>query len=437
MNIILLSGGSGKRLWPLSNDVRSKQFVKLFDGTNGEKESMVQRMYRGIKEVNPSSKVVVATSKTQISEIHNQLGNSVSISLEPYRRDTFPAIALAVSFLHDVEGVDENDVAVVCPVDPYVDKEYFIALASLNLEAMKDNSNLVLMGMKPTYPSEKFGYIIPEEDKDVSKVKMFKEKPTEEVAKEYIAQGALWNSGIFAFKIKYLLKRAHELIDFTDYYDLFDKYEGLKKVSFDYAVSESEKSISVLKFEGKWEDLGTWGSLTKVMNQKAIGNVVLIGENNNTYCINELDIPLVCVGIDNAIVAASPEGILVSSLEESDKIKDAVSNLTNPVMFAEKSWGKYRVIDVSSKSIAIKVTLEAGSGMSYHSHQRRDEVWTIVSGKGTTTVDGIIQDVKPGDVIAINAGCKHTIRAITDLEIIEVQLGEDIDVKDKQKFELI
>ena len=177
MNIVLLSGGSGKRLWPLSNDVRSKQFIKLFAAPNGENESMVQRMYRGIKSVNSSSKVVVATSKTQISEIHNQLGDDVLISVEPFRRDTFPAIALAVAFLHDVEGVGDNESVVVCPVDPYVDSEYFNALSNLSAAAISGDSNLVLMGMKPTFPSEKYGYIIPASADAVAQVKTFREKP--------------------------------------------------------------------------------------------------------------------------------------------------------------------------------------------------------------------------------------------------------------------
>ena len=219
MNIVLLSGGSGKRLWPLSNDIRSKQFIKIFKSESGEYESMVQRMYRQIRKVDSDAKVTIATSKSQVSAINNQLGEAVGISVEPCRRDTFPAIALATAYLVDVMGVSEEDSVVVCPVDPYVNDDYFEMLKKLSEQAEKGEANLVLMGMEPTYPSEKYGYIIPESKEALSRVKTFKEKPDIETAKGYLAQGALWNGGVFAYKLKYVLDKAHELIDFSDYQD--------------------------------------------------------------------------------------------------------------------------------------------------------------------------------------------------------------------------
>ena len=154
MNIILLSGGSGKRLWPLSNDIRSKQFIKLFK--NGDEyESMVQRVYRQITTVDPNANVTIATSKSQASAIKNQLGEKVSICVEPCRRDTFPAIVLAAAYLHDELGVDIGESVVVCPVDPYVDNTYYEAVGKLQKLAEEGNANITLMGIEPTYPSEK------------------------------------------------------------------------------------------------------------------------------------------------------------------------------------------------------------------------------------------------------------------------------------------
>ena len=245
MNIVLLSGGSGKRLWPLSNDIRSKQFIKIFKQQDGSYESMVQRVYRQIKKVDSDATVTIATSKTQVSAIHNQLGDNVGISVEPCRRDTFPAIALATAYLVDVLKIDPEESVVVCPVDPYVEDDYFEALKDLAEQADKGEANLVLMGIEPTYPSEKYGYIIPVSAEHTSMVSTFKEKPTEEVAREYIAQGALWNGGVFAYKLKYVMQRAHELIEFQDYQDLFEKYDTLTKISFDYAVVE--KVLQILK----------------------------------------------------------------------------------------------------------------------------------------------------------------------------------------------
>ena len=436
MNIILLSGGSGKRLWPLSNDVRSKQFIKIFKNENGEYESMVQRMYRSIKKIDKDAKVTIATSKTQVSELIHQLGEDINISVEPTRRDTFPAIALATSYLHDVLNVSEDEAVVVCPVDPYVEDDYFKALEKLYKLASSGKSNLTLMGMEPTYPSEKYGYILSTSKDDVSDVSEFKEKPTEEKAKEYIKQGALWNAGIFAYKIGYVLKRAHELIDFTDYYDLFSKYEKVNKISFDYAVVEHEESIQVMRFAGEWKDLGTWNTLTEAMDEDYVGNVTLNDKCENTKVLNSLDIPVLCMGTKNLIVASSPEGILVTDPEQSSFIKPIVEKFDSTIRYAEKSWGKYEVIDVGHDSLTIKVTMNEGHKMSYHSHERRNEVWTIVSGEGTVIVDGMSQHVHAGDVVTIQAGCRHTIIADTDLKIVEVQLGKDIDVKDKKKYEL-
>lgn len=436
MNIVLLSGGSGKRLWPLSNDVRSKQFIKIFKGKDDDRESMVQRVYHQIKKIDADATVTIATAKTQVSAIHNQLGNGVGISVEPCRRDTFPAIALATAYLHDVQGVGEEEAVVVCPVDPYVEDDYFEALKALGEQAEKGEANLVLMGIEPTYPSEKYGYIIPADKEQVSSVKTFKEKPDEETAKKYITQGALWNGGVFAYKLKYVLNKAHELLDFKDYADLFAKYDTLEKISFDYAVVEKEDNIQVMRFAGEWKDLGTWNTLTEAMGESSVGNVIENDTNVNVHIVNELDVPVLCMGLKDVIVSASPEGILVADKEKSAQIKGYVDKLDNQIMYAEKSWGSFRVLDAEDGSMTIKVTLNPGHKMNYHSHEHRSEVWNIISGNGTVIVDGKKRDVSAGDVIELPAGCKHTVIAETELRIIEVQIGKEINIHDKKKYEL-
>lgn len=436
MNIVLLSGGSGKRLWPLSNDIRSKQFIKIFKTEDGGYESMVQRVYGQIMATDPDAQVTIATSKTQVSAIHNQLGQDVGISVEPYRRDTFPAIALATAYLVDVQDVDPNESVVVCPVDPYVENDYFKAIKTLGEQAAKGEANLVLMGIEPTYPSEKYGYIIPEDKANLSVVKTFKEKPDAATAEDYIAQGALWNGGVFAYRLGYVLDKAHALIDFEDYDDLFAKYETLEKISFDYAVVEKEPKIHVMRFGGKWKDLGTWNTLTEAMEEPIVGQAEMNEDCANVHIINELDVPVLAMGLQDVVISASPEGILVSDKAQSSYIKPYVDAIDQQIMFAEKSWGSFRVLDVEDESLTIKVTLNPGHQMNYHSHDHRDEVWTIVTGMGRTIVDGLEQSVQAGDVITMEAGCRHTIIADTELQIIEVQLGQEIDVNDKRKYKL-
>ncbi len=434
MNIILLSGGSGKRLWPLSNDIRSKQFIKIFKNEDGEYESMLQRVYRQIKSADAGASVTVATSKSQVSLIHNQLGADVGISVEPFRRDTFPAIALAAAYIHEKRKIAENEPVVICPVDPYVDSDYFCALKKLSRLAESGERRLVLMGIKPTYPSEKYGYIIPETDDAISAVKTFKEKPDKYTAEKYISEGALWNSGVFACKLKYLLDKAEELIGTGSYDGLFSRYKTLKKISFDYAVAEKERQIGVMRFSGRWMDVGTWNTLTSVMSDAVIGDAVLNDCCENVSVLNETDLPIICMGLKDMIVSASPDGILVSDKEQSGYIKPFVDGMDRQVMFAEKSWGSFRVIDIGKESLTIKVTLNPGHKMNYHSHEYRDETWIVTEGEGKAVLNGEERPVKPGDVISMKAGCRHTVSALSELKIIEVQTGKEISISDKKKY---
>jgi len=436
MNIILLSGGSGKRLWPLSNDIRSKQFIKIFKNEDGTYESMVERVYRQIKTVDPDANVTVATSKSQVSVIHNQLGMNVGISVEPSRRDTFPAIALSCAYLTDVKGISPDETVVICPVDPFVEYKYFEALKTICNHAAEADANLVLMGIEPTAPSEKFGYIIPESQDTVSRVSTFKEKPTREVAEEYIKQGALWNGGVFSCKLSYILSRAHELIEFENYKDLYAKYDTLNKISFDYAVVEHEKCIDVVRFSGLWRDLGTWSTLTDAMDEKIVGEGVIGDKCENVHILNEMNLPVLTMGVSDIVVAVSPEGILVSDKQSADYIKPYVEKISSRVMFAEKSWGSFRILDAGESWLTVKVTLNAGHSMNYHSHSRRDELWTVIEGEGYAIIDDTEIRLGVGSVIRIPRGARHTVFAFTELKLIEVQTGDEISVSDKQKFPL-
>lgn len=436
MNVILLSGGSGKRLWPLSNDIRSKQFIRLFRNEAGEYESMVQRVYRQIKTADENASVTIATSKSQVSVIYNQLGDQVSVCVEPCRRDTFPAIVLAAAYLRYEKGIAGDEAVAVCPVDPYVENSYYEAVGRLIQLAGEGGANLTLMGVAPTYPSEKYGYIIPESVGEVSPVKEFREKPDKEMAEQYIAQGALWNAGVFAFRLDYLLDKARGMIDFSDYRDLYAKYETLTKISFDYAVAEQESSIQVLRYAGSWMDVGTWNMMAEVMDAAAKGNVTLDEACENTHVISELDIPMLCVGCRDMVIAASGDGILVADKARCDSIKPLVEKINTEIRFAEKSWGTYTVVDAQPGSMTVKIKLQEGSRLKYHSHTQRNEAWNILSGTGRTVVDGMEQTVHAGDVITMAAGCKHTLIAETDMDIIEVQIGKEISKSDKTVYPL-
>lgn len=326
MNIILLSGGKGKRLWPLSNNSKPKQFLKLLKKEDGTYESMLQRTYRKIKGKDESANILVTAAQDQIDEIYDQLGYDVNVSIEPSIRDTFSAIVLATAYLKEKMHVLASESVLVCPVDTLSGDDYYNFLPILDEIINKEEENLTLVGIEPYYPSEKYGYILPASTNFISKVIEFVEKPNIENAKKFIKQGALWNSGIFAYKINYILKKAQEIIGYSSYTHLYKTYQEIKRISFDYAIVELEKSIQVVRFPGKWKDLGTWGTLIEELPYNTIGNTLC--ENcNNTHIINIGHKPIVCIGVDNLIVAASSEGFLIVSKDKADDIKSIIERI--------------------------------------------------------------------------------------------------------------
>lgn len=427
MNIVLLSGGSGKRLWPLSNEIRSKQFLKLLSDANGGHESMVQRVYRQITQAGIHANIVVATSATQVESIRGQLPDDVDVVVEPERRNTFPAIVLAASYLESRKKMDSEETVIVLPVDPYVDVEYFETFKKMDERVQQGGMDIVLMGITPSYPSEKYGYIIPGADGSVTG---FKEKPDEASAKALIQQGALWNAGVFAFKLKYLMGIADNYLESREFEEVIKHYASLKKDSFDYEVVERAEALAVIRYNGAWKDIGTWNTLTEEMQEESIGDVIMGEECINTHVINELSIPVVALGTQNLVIAAGQDGILVSDKHKSSYIKPYVENIDNRPMYEERRWGEYKVYDYSqyadgTKSLTKHVTINAGCAQDYHVHRYKDEVITVANGEGELVVDGCLMKLSRGDSISIRRGQKHAIRAFQDLQLISVQISED------------
>ena len=328
MNIVLLSGGSGNRLWPLSTPENSKQFLKILKTDDGRTESMLQRVFAQIHRVDQSAVVTVATSADQAAEIHRQLGEAIKISIEPDKKDTFPAIVLASSYLVDVLQIDPEETVAFCPVDPFADDSFFATIRDACAYISSVQEHLMLLGITPTAPLEKYGYIVPKAENDISLVASFKEKPDKKNAQRYIDNGALWNAGVFVFKLSYILKRAHELIDFSDYYDLFQKYHTIESISFDYAVVEHEKDILVKRYNGAWSDIGTWDALTATMDTHFVGKAVS-DRPENVFVINETEKPIIVLGLENVVVSATDSGIIVSDIQASHKIKPYVDQAKN------------------------------------------------------------------------------------------------------------
>lgn len=442
MQLILLSGGSGKRLWPLSNDSHSKQFLRLLPAPDGTKESMLQRVVRQIRESGLDAEVTIATGKSQVDAISSQLGDSVDVVTEPERRDTFPAIALACLYLQKEKSCAEDEVVVVMPSDPYADENYFRTMGQMASAVSSEVADLVLMGIEPTCASTKYGYVVPQRNgENVMKVDRFTEKPNSEKAKELIDGGALWNGGVFAFHLGYLTGIIRKYIQVCSFQEALDRYGELPKISFDYEVAEKATSVAVVPYKGVWKDLGTWNTLSEVLGNKGIGRVLMDENCPNTHVINTLDTPCICVGASNLIVAASPDGILVADKEYSESIKPLVTQLDDRPMYGGRRWGTYRVIDryvtpnERNHSLTKRLCIKAGKSISYQIHFHRDEVWTFVDGTGRLVLDGEVREVKAGDVAFIRKGQKHAVKALTDLHFIEVQIGDELIEEDIERFD--
>lgn len=451
MQIILLSGGSGKRLWPLSNGVRSKQFLRLLPGPGGEPESMTQRVVRQLAEsglLNDAkqpngSGIVVATSASQRDVLINQLGDRVEIVTEPERRDTFPAIALSSTWLRYAKGCSRDETVIVMPCDPYTEAGYFRTVKRMAEAVENGAADLVLMGIRPTYPSTKFGYIVPAADAagEVLKVARFTEKPDEARAARLLEEGALWNGGVFAFRLGYLLDALKTYLpDVSSFEEVHARYGELPKISFDYEVVEKARSVAAVPFSGEWKDLGTWNALTEELASKSTGNVVLGRHAENTHVVNELDTLVLCEGVKDVIVAANSDGILVCGKEHSERIKEYVDKLNVRPMYEERRWGYYKVLGQSTyedghRTLTKLLHLNAGCSISYQTHARREEVWTFVDGEGLLVLDGEVRKVGRGDVAHIRRGELHAVKALTDLEIIEVQSGDELVEEDIRRFD--
>jgi mannose-1-phosphate guanylyltransferase len=441
MKVILLSGGSGKRLWPLSSDARSKQFLKVLINEKNERESMVQRVWKQLKKVNLAESAFLSTSQSQVEMIQTQLGNKIPLIIEPLRRDTFPAIALASVYLYSQVKVDVHEVICILPVDPFVEDVFFQNVRQLENMIHQEKADIALIGVKPTYPSEKYGYIVPAQNAGpdgthtYKTVSHFIEKPKEGQAKKLIEQGALWNCGVFAFKLDYMISLLKKKGFSTEYYDLVKQYSQLPAISFDYEVVEKATRLLVLPYDGKWKDLGTWNTLTEEMDTFLLGKGMISDDSKNTHVINELDIPVIVAGLSNLVVAACPDGILVTDKASSPKVKELIKDIKQRPMYEERRWGWYRVLDYTkledgNEVLTKKVVVKAGKNLSYQLHKKRSEVWTVISGEGVFVLEGAFRQIQSGDVLHIPVGSKHGIRAVSDLVMIEVQVGSELIEED-------
>ena len=426
IHMILLSGGSGKRLWPLSNEIRSKQFLRVLGDGLGGHESMLQRVFRQLRAEFAQAHVVVATGAAQREQILSQLGDAVDIVSEPQRRDTFPAIALSTTFLHDCCGGSDDDVVVVLPVDVFAEQHYFTTLGRMCSVVQSGGAQLVLMGIAPTSASSRFGYMVPGKPADgYVHIERFVEKPSLELAADLIAKGALWNGGVFAFKLGYLMEIVRSHVGDRSFSDLHEAYGTLEKTSFDYAVVEKATSVAMVPYDGIWKDLGTWETLAQEIGAQGIGEQMLSASTKGTVVVNELGIPVVVVGTRNLIVAASPDGILVSDTQPQSELKPLVDTLKHSPRFEQLRWGTRIVLDRphndwEGKGETRIVELDARQEASITGVAGTTVVMVCTEGGGVWATSEEPRQVEPGTTIRIPSGTSGVLYSESGLRLVEI-----------------
>lgn len=436
MYYVLLSGGSGKRLWPLSNDARPKQYLKLVNREMNSMEncSMLQRVWEQLENAGIQKNTIITTEKDQIELIRSQIKNA-EVAVEPMRRDTFGAVLLSCAYLHSCMNADLDDYAVVMPVDPYTEANYFETLKQLENVMKRTDAEVGLMGAVPTFPSTKYGYIVPGKYMDgYYEVHSFAEKPDETKAELLLKKGALWNCGVFCVKIGYILERAKQYGLPRDYEGMCKYYENLPKISFDYEVLEKAKRLVAVKYEGFWKDLGTWDAMAEQMSTDSIGNVLIEDSCRNTQVVNELNIPVVVMGTNDLVVVAAQDGILVTDKAHSQKVKDVTKNMISKPMFEERRWGTLETLDDSQNggvaTLTRKIKIYDGMTSSYHYHKERDEIWTVLNGSGELILEGSKISLTPGKAVCIRKNQRHAVKAFRDFEYIEIHVGTMVGNED-------
>lgn len=315
MRIILLCGGEGRRLWPLSHPNRTKPFIPLFEGASG-KRSSIQRIWEQLEKNGLSSLAHIVIRSNQLSLLLEQLGPSVPYLIEPDGRGTYPAVVYATACLRSKQLVNSDETIIVLPADLYVEDTFVQMLKLLEPALLESQSQLALIGVRPHRISDQYGYILPEPAasktaRGYRSIKSFREKPTLRAASELIEKGAYWNSGVAAFPLNVLINKVEESGLKLEYEPINARFHEFAPNSLDCELLEKMRQALVLPYEGIWRDMGGWEEMAEVWGASSIEGDMADGVSRHNRLINETGIPVKISGVDDLLVVVSQEGILI------------------------------------------------------------------------------------------------------------------------------
>jgi len=461
---VILAGGSGSRLWPLSRQHYPKQLLKLF----GDKTMLQQTILRlaGLPELGAPIVVCNVEHRFMVAEQLNEIGLSeTAIILEPLARNTAPALALAA--LH-ASNVDSDSILLVLSADHMIaDVDEFQRVVKVAAVSAKNN-HLVTFGVHPTHPETGYGYIktrsLDDESAEVLAVEQFVEKPDLKTAESYLAAGCYyWNSGMFVFKTNIFLEelqsyspdvivaadqaRARAVRDLDFIRVDKESFAAAPNISIDYALMEKSNNVVCVPLNAGWSDVGDWKSFWDVSQKDAAGNS-FIGDSIDVGSTNTLvfsqDKLVATLGVDNLMIINTPDAVLVADKSKAQEVKAIISQIESQkrnehLQHREvyRPWGCYDAIDNGDRYQVNRIRVKPGASLSLQVHHHRAEHWIVVKGTALVQKNDEVMLLSENESTYIPVGTKHRLSnpGKIPLEIVEVQSGPYLEDDDVIRYE--